>query len=156
MSSSETEPTPSPSTDTTGLVTPLPSFLTSPFLLIFSYAHFLCLLHRHRVLSFLFCPILPLLCYFKPSSTPSFFFLLCPHLSFSHLPLYSTSPSPTVLQECVAQASPELIGMVLRYRDQQQSKLRSQEIPLMLDRLQTTPDYYIEMRWEVSSWGECV
>jgi hypothetical protein len=52
----------------------------------------------------------------------------------------------------VAQASPELIGMVLRYRDQQQSKLRSQEIPLMLDRLQTTPDYYIEMRWEVSSW----
>ncbi len=44
--------------------------------------------------------------------------------------------------------------MVLRYKDQQQAKLRSQEIPLMLDRLQTTPDYYIEMRWEVSSWGE--
>ena len=54
----------------------------------------------------------------------------------------------------MAQAHPELIGLVLRYRDQQQSKLRSKEIPLMLERLQTTPDYYIEMRWEVSSWGE--
>ena len=50
--------------------------------------------------------------------------------------------------------NPELIGLVLRYRDQQQAKVRSQEIPIMLERLQSTPDYYIEMRWEVSSWGE--
>ena len=50
--------------------------------------------------------------------------------------------------------NPELIGLVLRYRDQQQAKVRSQEIPVMLERLQSTPDYYIEMRWEVSSWGE--
>ena len=66
----------------------------------------------------------------------------------------STHHSPPVLQECVGLGHPELVGLVLRYRDQQQAKLRSQEIPQMLERLQSTPDYYIEMRWEVSSWGE--
>ena len=96
----------------------------------------------------------PLLSHSPP--LPLFRVLLNPTLPLPSLSPSSPSLSPTVLQECVAQASPELIGMVLRYRDQQQSKLRSQEIPLMLDRLQTTPDYYIEMRWEVSSWGECV
>ena len=64
------------------------------------------------------------------------------------------SLTSTVLQESVAVGHPELVGLVLRYRDQQQSKVQSQEIPVMLERLQSTPDYYIEMKWEVSSWGK--
>ena len=47
-----------------------------------------------------------------------------------------------------------MIGLVLRYRDQQQAKARAQEIPLLLERLQSTRDYYIEMKWEFSSWSE--
>ena len=59
-----------------------------------------------------------------------------------------------VLNEAVCGGNPELIGLVLRYRDQQQAKARAQEIPLLLERLQSTQDYYIEMKWEFSSWSE--
>jgi hypothetical protein len=52
----------------TGDPSPFSTHIAFPFhfLLSFSYAHFLCLLHRRWVLSFLFYPILPL--------SPSFVF----------------------------------------------------------------------------------
>ena len=59
------------------------------------------------------------------------------------------------LNEAVCGGNPELIGLLLRHRDQQQAKARAQDIPLLLEKLQSTQDYYIEMKWEFSSWSEC-
>ena len=59
------------------------------------------------------------------------------------------------LNEAVCGGNPELVGLLLRHRDQQQAKVRAQDIPLLLEKLQSTQDYYIEMKWEFSSWSEC-
>ncbi len=61
-----------------------------------------------------------------------------------------------VLNEAVCTGNPELIGLVLQCRDQQQKEVNIRNIPTMLERLQSTADYYIEMKWEFSSWGEWV
>ena len=59
------------------------------------------------------------------------------------------------LNEAVCGGNPELVGLLLRHHDQQQAKVRAQDIPLLLEKLQSTQDYYIEMKWEFSSWSEC-
>ena len=46
--------------------------------------------------------------------------------------------------------------MTSMIRDQEKSDQRAKELPLMLERLQSAPDFYAEMKWEFTSWSKWV
>lgn len=58
----------------------------------------------------------------------------------------------TAVQEATATGNPELLSMVLSRRDYQRHVLRSGGIPDLLRRLSLAPDFYVEMKWEFTSW----
>lgn len=58
------------------------------------------------------------------------------------------------VQEATATGNPELLSLVLSRRDYQRHVLRSGGIPDLLRRLSLAPDFYVEMKWEFTSWGE--
>ena len=45
-----------------------------------------------------------------------------------------------------------MTGLILRYRDERIHLATTRDIPIMLERLESAPDYYVEMKWEFSSW----
>ncbi|ODM92235.1 Ankyrin repeat domain-containing protein 13D [Orchesella cincta] len=58
----------------------------------------------------------------------------------------------TVVHEAVCRGDPELLKTVLEYRDVQKQTQKSDLVPNLLKRLKDAPDFYVEMRWEFTSW----
>ncbi|XP_039292437.1 ankyrin repeat domain-containing protein 13D isoform X2 [Nilaparvata lugens] len=58
----------------------------------------------------------------------------------------------TVVQEAVATGDPELVNLVLEMRDYQRYSSRVGGVPELLLKLKEAPDFYVEMKWEFTSW----
>ncbi|NXP25201.1 AN13A protein, partial [Scytalopus superciliaris] len=58
----------------------------------------------------------------------------------------------TVLHEAVSTGDPEMVQMILQHRDYQQAYMTLGGVPELLQKINETPDFYVEMKWEFTSW----
>lgn len=59
-----------------------------------------------------------------------------------------------VTQEAVSTGDPELLKIVLTHRDSHMLQNQAKIITALLEKLKATPDFYVEIKWEFTSWCE--
>nr|XP_043897004.1 ankyrin repeat domain-containing protein 13D isoform X2 [Solea senegalensis] len=67
-------------------------------------------------------------------------------------PTHCNAQGWTILQEAVSTGDPELVQLVLQYRDFKRATERLAGIPELLNKLRQARDFYVEMKWEFTSW----
>uniref|UniRef100_A0A3B5KY88 Ankyrin repeat domain 13 family, member D n=1 Tax=Xiphophorus couchianus TaxID=32473 RepID=A0A3B5KY88_9TELE len=73
-------------------------------------------------------------------------------LRYSADPTHCNAQGWTILQEAMSTGDPELVQLVLQYRDFKRATERLAGIPELLSKLRQARDFYVEMKWEFTSW----
>ncbi|XP_061690015.1 ankyrin repeat domain-containing protein 13D isoform X2 [Syngnathoides biaculeatus] len=73
-------------------------------------------------------------------------------LRYTADPTHCNAQGWTILQEAVSTGDPELVQLVLQYRDFKRATERLAGIPELLSKLRQARDFYVEMKWEFTSW----
>lgn len=58
----------------------------------------------------------------------------------------------TVLHEAVSTGDPEMVYVVLQHRDYHNTSMALEGVPELLQKILETPDFYVQMKWEFTSW----
>lgn len=58
----------------------------------------------------------------------------------------------TVLHEAVSTGDPEMVYTVLQHRDYHNTSMALEGVPELLQKILQTPDFYVQMKWEFTSW----
>ncbi|XP_027719101.1 ankyrin repeat domain-containing protein 13A [Vombatus ursinus] len=58
----------------------------------------------------------------------------------------------TVLHEAVSTGDPEMVYTILQHRDYHNTSMALEGVPELLQKILEAPDFYVQMKWEFTSW----